>query len=289
MTSTSLMLSIRVDKPVPAMIVQLLGLVDAAARTLELPYVVSGATARDLLLNHVYGHEVPRPTRDVDVGIGIRNERDFDKLRSKLLEDRRFSPVDQVPHRLRFQPPGASNGIPLDIVPFAIPASAQVHQRAVLEDLPGFEEALSAAEQIRIADNLTVPVASLPGQTLLKLAAWRDRRAVSPNKDAADLLQYFRRYADSGNEDRVYGRMDLLEAAEYDVERAGAMLLGEDVRAIASPATYDKLTATFTAEVVRGPFVTQLSSGFLLQEPDRVPRAETLAIAFFDKFTNKSS
>ncbi len=283
------MLSVRPDKPVDPIIVELLSHVDLVATALEIPYIVSGATARDLLLNHVYGHDVPRPTRDVDVGIGIRSDQDFDRIRTRLLEDRRFATVNQVPHQLRFQPAASRTSIPLDILPFSIPASAGIAQNVVV-DLPGFEEALTKAEQLSISEKLAVPIASIPGQTLLKLAAWVDRRAASPNKDAVDLLQLFRRYGDSGNEDRLFGdKIGLLESADFDIEIAGAMLLGEDVRAIASPATYERLTATFTPKVIRGPFVTQISSGYLWEEENKVTRAETLAVAFFDKFTNRST
>ena len=75
-------------------------------------------------------------------------------------------------------------------------------------------------------------VASVPGLTLLKLAAWVDR-GLENNKDATDLHRLLTTYADAGNADRLYDHeMDLLETVGFDMELAGAELLGRDVASI---------------------------------------------------------
>ena len=99
-------------------------------------------------------------------------------------------------------------------------------------NVAGFEEALTSSVLIEVETDLTVHVASVAGLTLLKLAAWVDRGRES-NKDAADLYRLLTSYADAGNADRLYdAELDLLEAAEFDMQLAGAELLGRDVATI---------------------------------------------------------
>lgn len=287
--------SIRADKPLDAVLVELLSHVHKEARALNLRYFVGGAFARDLLLVHVYGFIVPRPTRDIDIGIAVQNWEGFDRVKECLVATGRFTTVVDIAHRLLFQVSQASHGIPLDIVPFAgveEPGSLLrwPPERSTVMNLTGFNEALAQAEEVKLRDDLVVPVASLAGQTLLKLAAWLDRGKANP-RDAMDLSTLFRQYGDAGNADRLYGeKSHLLEAAEFDVERAGASLLGEDVRAIATPQSYDRLSTAYIKSEVRELFLTHVSSGVAPTESDRVGRAETLIHAFFTGFgTDKSS
>jgi predicted nucleotidyltransferase len=79
-----------------------------------------------------------------------------------------------------------------------------------------------------------VRVASLPGLALLKLVAWADRGG-RMNKDAADLYRLAASYAEAGNTDRIYDQeMNLLETAGFDIQLAGAELLGRDVALMCS-------------------------------------------------------
>ena len=58
-------------------------------------------------------------------------------------------------------------------------------------------------------------------------------RGRESNKDAADLYRLLTSYADAGNTDRLYdAELDLFEAAEFDMQLAGAELLGRDVATI---------------------------------------------------------
>lgn len=99
-------------------------------------------------------------------------------------------------------------------------------------NVAGFDEALRAAVLVKIDETLTVKVASLPGLTILKFIAWLDRRGET-NKDATDLYTLLSTYADAGNTDRLYSEeLSLLETAEFDLELAGAQLLGQDVARI---------------------------------------------------------
>jgi predicted nucleotidyltransferase len=92
---------------------------------------------------------------------------------------------------------------------------------------------------------MNIAVASLPGIAILKLFAWTDRGQENP-KDAIDLVLLLRNYSDAGNANRIYeeaSALAVLESAGYDLELAGAWLLGNDAAAMVSPQTNADLEA----------------------------------------------
>ena len=125
-------------------------------------------------------------------------------------------------------------------------------------NVAGFEEALLSSVLMEIEPGLTVRVASVPGLTLLKLIAWADRGRES-NKDAADLYRLLTAYADAGNTDRLYDHeMELLEAVGFDMEQAGAELLGQDVARICSPPALDQVRSLVRSELDLERLVNQM-------------------------------
>ena len=96
---------------------------------------------------------------------------------------------------------------------------------------------------MEVEPEFSVRIASLPGLALLKLVAWADRGAAD-TRDAIDLATLLRQYGAAGNEDRLYGaEMGVLEIVNYDVDLAGARLLGMDAGRIAAPATRAQILA----------------------------------------------
>ncbi len=78
---------------------------------------------------------------------------------------------------------------------------------------------------------------------ILKLFAWADRGAGDP-RDAIDLAMLLRQYGVAGNEDRLYGsEIRVLEAVSYDLDLAGARLLGRDAARMSGAETQGKLVA----------------------------------------------
>jgi len=67
MTSISLTLLNKIDSKT----LRLLKSVEDIANSHEIPYVVVGATARDLILHHVYDARIVRATTDIDFGIQV--------------------------------------------------------------------------------------------------------------------------------------------------------------------------------------------------------------------------
>ena len=97
----------------------------------------------------------------------------------------------------------------------------------------GFTEALETAVAVTLPGGVSIDVASIPALALLKVWAWKDRRYSAPGKDASDLWMLLRHYAEAGNEDRLYGEeSEVLEAYAFDLDEAGACLLGKDARQV---------------------------------------------------------
>jgi predicted nucleotidyltransferase len=100
----------------------------------------------------------------------------------------------------------------------------------------GFSDGMESSVPVRLAEDLVVRVVSIPTLLVLKLFAWLDRK--QEKRDAPDIYTLLKDYGDAGNEDRLFGEaLNILEAEAYDVEIAGARLLGRDAAAVISADT----------------------------------------------------
>lgn len=246
MTKSLNPLSLRSDRPLEAWRVEILAAIHTAFRELNCEYMLVGATARDLLLYHVFGGPLPsRRTRDIDFALAVDSWEAFGRIRDVLLARVQFS-TTKVQHRLRYSSTSAPD-VEVDVIPFGGIASAEGSivwppEFDTVMSVAGFEEALSASVSISITENLIIPVVSLPGLATLKLFAWSDR---NDDRDATDLLRIIRSYADAGNVDRLYDS-SLVEEFDFDLDLAGAKLLGMDAAALCNPETIQKLIQIFT-------------------------------------------
>lgn len=207
-------------------------LIDLAtlANDSDIPFLVVGAMARDIILDYGFGIAVGRATRDIDFGIRVANWDEFARLVQLLIDENWHCPPKQQ-HRFVHQ-----IGIPIDLIPFgAIESEAgEIHWPAHFDEtlsVIGFADAYANAWQARIraAPALDVPVASPAGQALLKLAAWRDRGFIRGGRDAIDLRLLMERYLDLDNIARVAEEhLDWLDD-DFDYPMVGAKLLGLDV------------------------------------------------------------
>lgn len=247
--------SISLNSTVDLSLVRVLRVLDPLARLCACEYFLAGATARDLILVNVHGLPPGRATRDIDFGIAVENWAQFELLKARLLASGGFS-ASRAHQRLVFADPNEGISIPVDLIPFRGVASsdgtiAWSPSRDIVMNVAGFEEALASSVVIGIEAGLTVRVASAAGLTLLKLAAWADRGRES-NKDAADLYRLLTTYADAGNTDRIYDReLDLLEAVDFDMQLAGAELLGRDVAAICDRQILSQVQSILELEINR--------------------------------------
>lgn len=146
----------------------------------------------------------------------------------------------------------------------------------------GFDDAIRAAVHVEVNGNLTIPVVSLAGIAILKLFAWSDRQ--SSDKDALDLYRTIATYADAGNLDRLYGsEIPFLEQSGFDIELAGAALLGFDARQICSDETLDKVRKL----LAMANFVERLAEHIRLSrfplQPEQLPEILSILSRFTEQ------
>lgn len=192
-----------------------------------------GATARDLLLLHAHGVDTRRATRDVDLAFAVADWQAYEDARRALLASGDFSADKEIHHRLVFRAEHAVDLIPFGGVERADRTVAWPPNGDCVMSLVGFREAMATAVRVRLPGRQEIAVVSLPALAILKLIAWRDRRYTAPGKDAGDLWLLLRHYAEAGNDDRLYVEFAAaFEACGFDLERAGAWLLGADARSV---------------------------------------------------------
>jgi predicted nucleotidyltransferase len=242
------MLSIARERPLDPDTVAVLRRVDRVARELGLDWFVVGAMARDIMLTGVFGLPAGRATRDVDLAVAVEGWPQFEAIKAGLVGTGAFNSDEKVTQRLYYRAVAAGRGHPLDLIPFGgveRPGGkiAWPPDGAVVMSVAGYGEAFAAAVPVEVEPGFAVRVASLPGLAILKLVAWADRGAGDP-RDAIDLATLLRQYGVAGNEDRLYGtEIGVLEVVNYDLDRAGARLLGMDAGRIAAPSTRGQILA----------------------------------------------
>jgi predicted nucleotidyltransferase len=271
MTDSSNPRSVQPVKPVDPSACRMLRLVDRAATAVGSRYFVAGAMARDLVLVNTFGLPPGRATRDIDFGVAVENWEQFQSLKGALMESGQFVVAPEQAQRLIWTDPDRSASIVIDLIPFGGFTSeskklAWPPDKDVVMNVAGFEEALESSLQLRVEEDLVVRVASIPGLAVLKLIAWQDRRYEN-DKDAADLVLLLTNYADAGNLDRIYSEeLPLLEAAQFDLELAGAELLGRDAARICQEKTLRELQALLGSEQLIDQLVRQMSQTSFIDE-----------------------
>jgi predicted nucleotidyltransferase len=195
-----------------------------------IPFFLTGATARDLLL--WYGRQIHtgRATRDVDIAVAVAGWNEFSALKGRLVASGVFSEYPNMPGRVRFQ-----GSLDVDLLPFggiedSNRSIAWPLERETVLNVFAFQEALADSVGVQLPGGESVRVPSLAGLGLLKIVAWVDRRLTAPGKDAGDFGLILRHYLPAGNEGRLWEEgAHLLSEPGFDYEAAGAWLLGHDM------------------------------------------------------------
>jgi len=222
-------ISEKLDRPTIA----LYRAVSEAASTIGVEYIVVGASARDLLLQHGYGLRLTRATVDTDFGVQLSTWDQFHGLQTNLI-NAGFRDTGML-HRLI-----SPEELRIDIVPFGQIESGDAKiswppDNDVIMNVLGFLDALRSSEMVRIAEspNLDIPIASAPGLALLKIIAWTDRPLDIRKKDAQDLLYLCEAYEKLPFVE-LYDDANLLALFDADITQVGAYLLGRHVELICS-------------------------------------------------------
>jgi predicted nucleotidyltransferase len=285
MTAFSNHLFISNERPVDPLTRQILKLIDGLLRTAGIPYMLVGATARDLLLYHVYGHPITRATYDLDFAIHLDSWEQFANVKQLLLDAPGFTDKGRIRQRLYYQPTGASFETIIDIIPFgrleavdrtiAWPPDADV-----VMNVAAFSDVFTSLLVVEIEAGLLIPVPSLAGLAVLKLFAWLDRH---DGKDVQDIRRLLETYTDAGNVDRLYEEEpEELELVGFDTVLAGAFLLGKDAQRATTPNIRSKLSTALSGKNI-SVLVPQIARTMSIFE-DRTELAATLLREFFRGF-----
>jgi predicted nucleotidyltransferase len=289
MSNESPQRSLQPTNPVDPSIVRVLRTLDPIAREADYAYFVAGATARDLILVNIHGLRPGRATRDIDFGIAVENWDRFTSLKKRLVATGEFT-SDRALQRLTYSDRAAGFSMPVDLIPFRGVTTADgtiewPPNSDIVVNVAGFEEALASSIPIQIEEGLLVRVASIPGLILLKLVAWSDRGGET-DKDAADIYRLLTVYAEAGNTDRLYEHeMDLLEAVGFDMELAGAELLGRDVAHLCSSDALDLIRSVLQGKQTFERLVNHMVRTSTVLEAE--PMVERLLTSFRSGFLNR--
>ncbi len=161
--------------------------IDRVTQMMNLSFLVVGATARDIILEHHFEIQPQRATIDIDVGVLMAGWDQFNELKKELIRSTRFSASKQK-QRLVYE-----DIIPVDIVPFGVIADENCSitwppDHDVRMSTAGFQESYRNSISVKLSSNpeLIVKVVSLAGLALLKFISWDDNPE-RQGKDASDL------------------------------------------------------------------------------------------------------
>jgi len=283
MTSTLLNISGKVDPR----ICEVFYSVNSVLSELKIPYIVVGATARDLVLHHGHGAKIQRATDDVDFAIEVADWNAFAIIKNTLCEKgfretkaqhRLLSPAEMV----------------VDIVPFGDVEDEEYSiawppKGETIMNVLGFKEACDNAEWLRIQEEpvLDIPVATPVGMSLLKIISWADRAIELRNKDAKDIAYLLSTYELIPDvKDTLYSEEQILETYDWDVMQAGACLLGRRARDIAKEETVRMIDA-LRQEELPGLHLDLLTEEMCIHIENEFERKNLLLSAYFDGFNYK--
>ena len=274
-------LSISPERPVDPVTLSILDLIDKLLRNAKIPYMLVGATARDLLLYHVFGHAVTRATYDLDFAVLVDSWEQFAVVKQLFLTIPGFTDKGRSAQRLYYQPTGASFETSIDIIPFgkletADRTIAWPPDADVVMNVAAFSDAFKSSVNVQVRSDLFIPVASLPGLTVLKLFAWLDRHE---ERDVQDISRLMETYTDAGNVDRLYNEEgDELERVNFDTILAGSYLLGKDAQRITDESVRTRLSVALSVKELNA-LILQLARTMSVLD-DRSELAEALLNGF---------
>lgn len=235
----------------------------------DAPYLLAGATARDLLLQAAHGIDTRRATTDVDLAFLVSTWDEYLGLRNQLLASGDFAEVPKGGlHKLRFR-----DKLEIDIMPFGAiekpdRSIAWPPEGDIIMMVFGFREAQGSCITVILPPNERVQVVSLPALAILKLVAWKERRFQQPGKDAHDLALIVRSYLDAGNHERLHSEIPDAGGSPYDYEIGGAQLLGKDMARLLD-ATGRARLAQLIAEETDEQGQLRLAGDMMRGDPER--------------------
>lgn len=221
-----------------------------AADNLDIPFFIIGAMARDMIFEYCYNIRSPRMTKDIDLGVKVRDWKDYLDLSDALIKAGHFSKKREG-QRYTFK------NILIDLIPFGSIADKDNKiswppEHDIVLNIIGFEEAYQFSTNIRLSKEpeIDVKIPTLPGLFIMKLIAWKDKgHDIRREKHAKDLLFILRNCEETVPDTRLYEKeIKLLEEEGFDNNLAGIRLLGKDMAQMSSSDTLKMIKAILLDE-----------------------------------------
>jgi len=248
--------SLDLTNKLPAGLVEVYSQINQIAGALDIPILIVGATARDIILVHGFGTAIERGTRDVDFGIEVQNWQHYQILQ-QALQQAGFAADPQKAHRFSTHD---SAGMPweVDLIPFGNVSNPKGQilwppANDIAMTVLGFAEAYATGWNIMLTGDprFAVKVASPAGILLLKLIAWTERGQEFQGKDASDIYYLIRHYSKIPSVYHLLHDEGYMAAQDYDDIKASAMKLVDEVQAMAHPLTLTYLHIQLLDDAVK--------------------------------------
>ena len=230
---------LELQHPLDPCLDRLLRDLDEHLRLRNIPYLLAGGMAREILLHHGHGCARGRATTDVDFGVTLSDWGAYQALRQGVTESGRFRPDPKEAQRIIHRDLVTGAETKVDLVPFgAIAApSGEIgwppdgsHVMRIL----GYSQALATAIHLRLDETHWVPLASASGLAIMKLVTWVDRGEARLGRDAVDFLEIARQHAHLLTDKELYDDFpEVMERCSFRPEPAAAWILGKQVAALA--------------------------------------------------------
>jgi len=230
MSANLLNISGKINEP----LLSIYALIADVAQQNNLPFFIIGATARDIIFEHVHGIKALRATKDIDLAVQVASWQDFEQLKNQLIETGELV-SDKMIQRLRYR-----GEIPVDIVPFGeIEANGSIlwpPEYDIKMTVTGFQEAYNNTQVIRFREKptLDVNVVTPVGLMVLKIIAWKERYPQAL-KDALDIAFILCNYLDADHQCLLWEQHNDLMKEEIDYRQVGARVLGREMAKILTP------------------------------------------------------
>ena len=224
--------------PLEPHFVRLLGDLDEVLKVQGVPYLLSGAMAREILLHYGHGCASGRKTTDMDFGVTVRDWEAYEAVKAAIVACGRFRLDEKEAQRVIHSDAETGIDTRVDLVPFGGIAGpdgsiAWPPEGAHVMHVLGYEQALASALRLRIDGPRGIPMASAAGQAILKLVAHGDRAARTQGRDAADFYELLRHHANTLTDEQLYDVYpEAMAGYEFRPEPAGAWILGRQVAEI---------------------------------------------------------
>lgn len=245
---------LELKRPLDPGLDRLLRDLDDQLKSRSIPYLLTGAMAREILLYYGHGCAPGRATTDVDFGVTVASWEAYEALRQGLAASGRFRSDPLETQRVTHTDPATGLEMKVDLVPFGPLAGMDgtlawppdgSHVMRVL----GYSQALATAIHLRLDGVRWVPLASAPGIAIMKLVTWADRGEARLGRDAVDFIEILRQHSYILTDKELYDDFpEAMDHYEFRVEPAAAWILGKQVAGLMDVALREVIMETIRPE-----------------------------------------